>query len=172
MKGYAEIICMGGAFRVYGNTTTVAEFNIYVDPHAAQLVLDSGIPVLFVPLDVTEQVCLDMGHITRSIHPLGTRVSEFICDLTEGYIRYHMDTEGFPGCYLHYPLAVGVAIDRSLCGVRDGFVQVEVLGSVTSGMTVCDFRPRPVPANPANARICMEVDPNRFLDLFLSRVAM
>jgi purine nucleosidase/pyrimidine-specific ribonucleoside hydrolase len=170
MVGYKEIVCMGGAFRVYGNTTPAAEFNIFVDPHAAQVVLDSGIPITFVPLDVTEQVCLEMEHITREIQPLGTKLSRFVSDLTAGYIEYHMTAEGFPGCYLHDPLAVGVAIDPSLCGMQEGFVQVETTGALTMGMTVCDLRPHPLTSEPPNARICTEVDVNRFLSFFLTRL--
>ncbi|MHB1000383.1 MAG: nucleoside hydrolase [Armatimonadota bacterium] len=164
------IICMGGAFRTYGNTTPVAEFNIYVDPHAAQVVLDSGIPVIIVPLDVTEQVCLEMNHIVRDIRPMGTRLSDFICDLTDGYIKYHMENEGFPGCYLHDPLVIGMVIDPSFCGMQEGFVQVETTGTITTGMTVCDLRPNPITTQPSNARICTEVDANRFFKLFLQRI--
>ena len=170
MKGFREIICMGGAFRVYGNTTTIAEFNIFVDPHAAQVVVNSGIPVTFVPLDVTEQVCFEMGHIVREIHPLGTKLSRFITDLTRGYIDYHMQTEGFPGCYLHDPLAVGLAIDPSFCGMQEAFVQIETESSITMGMTVADLRPNPLTTEPPNARICTEVDVTRFFRFFLDRI--
>lgn len=162
MKGYREVICMGGAFQVNGNTTPVAEFNIFVDPHAAQVVLDSGIPMTFVPLDVTEQVCLEMGHVTREIHPLGTRLSQFIADVTRGIVDYHMRTEGFPGCYLHDPLAVGIAIDPSFCGTREAFVQVVTEGT-DAGKTVAR------PTLP-NARVCTEVDAARFVRFFLDRV--
>ena len=170
MRGFKEIICMGGAFRVYGNTTTVAEFNIYVDPLAAQIVVDSGISVTFVPLDVTEQVCLEMGYIVREIHPLGTKLSQFISDLTHGYVQYHMETEGFPGCYLHDPLAIGLAIDHTFCGVQEGFVQVETASPLTEGMTVCDLRPNRLTPQPPNAHICTEVDANRFFRFFLDRI--
>jgi len=170
MTGFKEVICMGGAFRAYGNTTPVAEFNIFVDPHAAQVVLDSGIPLTFVPLDVTEQVCLEMGHIVKEIRPLGTKLSRFVSDVTCGYVRYHMRTESFPGCYLHDPLAVGVAIDPTFCGVQEGFVQIETAAGITTGMTVCDLRPRPLTSEPPNARICTTVEANRFFGFFLDRL--
>ncbi len=144
MGKYKQIFVMGGAFRAYGNTTTVSEFNIFVDPHSAQVVVESGIPLVFVPLDVTEQVCLEMGHIAQEVEPLGTRLSEFLVDLTQGYIEYHMETEGFSGCYLHDPLAVGVALDESFARMQEGHVEVETEGRVTAGMTVCDLRPNPV----------------------------
>lgn len=166
MKQYKEIICMGGAFRVPGNTTAVAEFNIYVDPHAAQVLLESGIPLTFVPLDVTELVCLEMTQVVREIEPLGTRLSRFIADVTRRYIEYHMATEGKPGCYLHDPLAVAHAVDPTLCGVREAFVQIEVAGGVSLGMTVADLRQ----SKPPNARVCLEVDSPRFLRMFLDRL--
>ena len=141
-----------------------------MDPHAAQVVVESGIPLIFVPLDVTEQVCLDMGQVVREIHPLGTRLSQFLSDLTRRYVEYHLATEGFPGCYMHDPLAVGVAIDESLVGMQEGHVEIETEGVAATGMTVCDFRPNPVIPKPPNARICLEVDANRFLRFFLDRI--
>ncbi len=170
MRRYERIIIMGGAFRTYGNTTATSEFNIYVDPHAAQVVVESGIPLIFVPLDVTEQVCLEMGHVVREVRPLGTRLSQFLADLTRGYIEYHMETEGFPGCYLHDPLAIGVAIDESFVGMQEGHVEIETEGTATLGMTVSDLRPNPVIHKPPNARICTEVDVNRFFRFFLDRI--
>jgi inosine-uridine nucleoside N-ribohydrolase len=170
MQGYTEIICMGGAFEVNGNTTPVAEFNIYVDPQAAQVVVESGIPVTFVPLDVTEQVCLLMDHLVKRIEPLNTRLSGFITDLTRGYIHYHMETEGFVGCYLHDPLAVGIAIDPTFCIMRPAFVQVEIESPLTMGMTVSDLRPRPLTAYPPNAQVCTRVDAARFIEHFLHRI--
>lgn len=159
MNGYKEIICMGGAFEVPGNTTPVAEFNIFVDPRAAQIVLESGIPMTFVPLDVTERVCLEMGHVIQEIHPRGTKLSRFLTDVTRGVMGYHLETVGFHGCYLHDPLAVGLAIDPSFCEIKEAYVRIE-----TEGRTVADFHQTP------NARVCMEVDAPRFLRFFLDRV--
>ena len=170
MRKYAQIVIMGGAFRVYGNTTVTSEFNIYVDPHAAQVVAESGIPLIFVPLDVTEQVCLEMGHIVREVHPLGTRLSQFLTDVTRGYIEFHIATQGFSGCYLHDPVAIGVAIDESFARMQEGHVEIETQGVLTMGMTVCDLRPNPVIPKPPNARICIEVDADRFFRFFLDRI--
>ena len=170
MKGYSEIICMGGAFEVKGNTTPVAEFNIFVDPDAAQVVLDSGIPMTFVPLDVTEQVCLEMGHVTREIRPLGTKLSRFVADVTQGILDYHMRAAGFSGCYLHDPLAVGVAMDPTFCGIKEAFVQIETRPGITVGMTSADFPPDPLATQPPNAQVCMEVDSARFIRFFLERM--
>jgi purine nucleosidase len=162
MEKLSEIICMGGAFRTYGNTTTVSEFNVYVDPHAAAVVADSGIPLTFVPLDITEQV-----RMHRAAVPTG-----FIAELTQGYLDYHRETEGLEACYLHDPVAVGYAIDKTICKTREGFVQVEINPGVTLGMTVCDLRDRPVIPHSPNARICTHVDHERFLRLFLSRISI
>ena len=164
MKGYSEIICMGGAFEVRGNTTPVAEFNIFVDPDAAQVVLDSGIPMTFVPLDVTERVCLEMGHVVQEIHPLGTKLSRFIADVTHAILEYHAVSAGFSGCYLHDPLAVGVAIDPTFCAIKEAFVQVETVPCITLGMTTMDLE------EPPNARVCTGVDSARFVRFFLDRV--
>jgi len=170
MRSLKEIICMAGAFRTYGNTTPVAEFNAYVDPEALEIVLDSGIPVTFVPLDVTERVCLTEDCVAREISPLGTKLSEFVVDLVQGYMKYHKETTGVPGCFLHDPLAVGVSIDESVVELVEGYVQVETAGKITRGMTVCDLRSVPCVKRAPNARICTEVDSERFLRLFLSRI--
>ena len=110
MRRLREILIMGGAFRVYGNTTPVAEFNIFVDPHAAQIVLDCGVPVTLVPLDVTHQVCLMQSEV-NAIEVEG-RLARFVRDVTREYTEYHIEQDGFAGCYLHDPITVALAMTR------------------------------------------------------------
>jgi purine nucleosidase/pyrimidine-specific ribonucleoside hydrolase len=170
MKGVSEIIVMGGAVRAYGNTTTVAEFNIFVDPDAAQVVLGSGIPVILVPLDVTEQVCLMMEHI-NFMRESDTNITRFVADLVKSYMEYHASTEGLHGCYLHDPLAVGIAVNPNFCKMQECYVRVETGGNITTGMTVCDLRPNPLTSHPPNARVCTEVDSAGFMKFFTQRVS-
>jgi pyrimidine-specific ribonucleoside hydrolase len=165
-----EIIIMGGAFKVPGNATAVAEANIFVDPHAADVVVNSGLPITLVGLDVTHQVRLQESHIEREIEPLNSRLSQFICDITGIYMDFHRKYYGIAGFYMHDPLAVGVAIDPSLVETEEFYVQVETQGKVTSGMTVADLRPMRQHKSRPNARVCTSVDAEGFLTLFLDTI--
>jgi purine nucleosidase len=169
MKKAREIIIMGGAFAVPGNTGPVAEFNMYVDPEAAERVFHSGIPITLIPLDVTEQVVLQRPDVLRLAHKGSNRIGLFIDRMTKTYMKYHKTTEGFSGGYLHDPLAVGVAADRRFVRSRDVHVEVETHGEITRGMTVAELRPRNNQRQP-NARMAFEVKHNEFVRFFKSRV--
>jgi inosine-uridine nucleoside N-ribohydrolase len=78
----AEVVIMGGAVTVPGNVTPVAEFNIYVDPEAAQVVFASGLPITLIGLDVTERVRLTSEIIDQSVRPAGSPLSQFVMDCT------------------------------------------------------------------------------------------
>lgn len=167
MRNIKEIIIMGGAFTVPGNASPVAEFNIFFDPHAAEVVVNSGLPIKFVGLDITRQAQLLRSHIDQEIEPLNTQLSRFVCDVTDFYMDFHAKYYGFEGCYLHDPLAVGIAIEPSLAESKDVYVQVETHGKITSGMTVADLRPIKRHRRDPNARICTSAKIDRFLTLFL-----
>ena len=170
MRKVKEIIVMGGAFNVPGNVTAVAEFNIFMDPFAADVVVNSGLPITFVGLDVTHQVRLQEFHVRREIAPLNTQLAQFICDITSIYMDSHGEKDGIAGCYLHDPLAVGVAIDPSLVETEDLHVQVETQGRITMGMTVADLRPVRRRDSIPNVRVCTDVDADRFMTLFLDTI--
>jgi purine nucleosidase len=169
MKKTREIVIMGGAFEVAGNTGPVAEFNMYVDPEAADRVLRSGIPITLIPLDVTQQVVLRRPDVVRLAHKGSNQIGRFIERMTKKYMQYHKTTEGFSGGYLHDPLAVGVAVDRRFVRCRDVHVEVETHGELTRGMTVAELRPRNNQRQP-NARMAFEVKHNEFVRFFKSRV--
>jgi pyrimidine-specific ribonucleoside hydrolase len=166
MRRVRELLVMGGAFRAYGNITTVAEFNIQVDPHAAQLVCDFGLPLTFVPLDVTERVCLMRAEV-EALAERGS-LARFVCDITRHYTDFHTWHDGFFGCYLHDPITVALAIDPTLLECVESLVQVETVGDITLGQTVADLRPGK--STRANARVCTGIDTERFLALFRERV--
>ena len=165
MRSLKEIIIMGGAFNVPGNVTPVAEFNIFSDPHAADVVVNSGLPITFVGLDVSQQVIMQPQFIQQEIVPLNTRLSEFICHITRFYMDFHREHDGIVGCYLHDPLAVGVAIDPGIVETENLYIQVETQGEVTQGMTVADLRPIRRRDGKPNASVCTHVDADKFLSL-------
>jgi purine nucleosidase/pyrimidine-specific ribonucleoside hydrolase len=167
MRRLREIILMGGAVLVPGNIPPgAAEFNIWADPHAAEVVLDFGLPVTMVGLDVTRQVGLTRAMAARELEARTGRIPRFVYDAVRRYMDSYLERQGYDGCYLHDPLAVGVAIDPSYVWTREMRVYVETEGKVTRGMTLPSRHPT-VRREPSNVRVCVEVDHERFLSDFL-----
>lgn len=171
MAQVKDIFVMGGAVAVPGNVTAVAEFNMHVDPHAARTVMESGLPITLVPLDVTTQVQLPQYLIETAIVQRGGAMGQFVRDFTSRGVELARELGREAAITLHDPLAVGVAIDPSLVTLREYHVSVEVSGQETLGMTVADRRTLlSARKAPANCRVAMEVDAARFLDLFVERI--
>ena len=169
MRKVREIMLMGGVFEVYGNVTTKAEFNIFVDPHAAQVVLNFGVPVTMTPLDVTHQAVLTGERLNAEIGQRNTQLTQFLQDSTQACMAYHQQYSGLHGFYLHDPLAAGFLTRPDLFETVDASVQVETAGDLTRGMTVADLRSeRPGPA--PNARVCVGADSEAFLRHFFDRI--
>jgi purine nucleosidase/pyrimidine-specific ribonucleoside hydrolase len=191
LRQVGRIVSMGGAFHVPGNTGPVAEFNYFVDPEAAHILLQSGLPITVVPLDVTQQLVLMRKEVEYRAKRRASALASAILLFTRPYMRYHKKAEGFDGAYLHDPIAVAAAIDRRLIQTRGVHVDVETSGSYTRGMTVADFRAR-VPFKPKaylrprrmslwlkppaekkpSVDIAVKIDRERFLKLFHERLWM
>ncbi len=86
-KAVKELVIMGGAILEHGNSTPQAEFNIYVDPHAAHIVFHSGIPITLIPLDVTHKCLLLQPHVDR-LMKIPSPISRFIRDAIDVYLKY------------------------------------------------------------------------------------
>jgi purine nucleosidase/pyrimidine-specific ribonucleoside hydrolase len=171
MRQLVRVVMMGGAVAVPGNITPAAEFNIFVDPEAAQAVFTSGLPLSLVGLDVTERVRLTAELIEERVRPLRTPLSQFIVDCTGKAIGFSRSVERPVGMAMHDPLAVGAVIDPSLVRSVPLPVQVETRGEWTAGMTLADRRPlRADLKAPANVHVALDVEATRFLDLFLARL--
>ena len=164
-----QVVCMGGAVLVPGNTSPTAEFNIATDPEAARIVFASGLPLTLIPLDVTERVRLSEEALRTWVEPLADPPAQFLLDCTAQVIAFSGKFEGFPGIILHDPLTVGVVIDRSLVKTQPLYVQVETRGEITAGMTVADRRPFRAEGRP-NVEVALEVEADRFLTLFMERL--
>lgn len=165
------VICMGGAVTVPGNVTPAAEFNILADPHAAQLVFNSGLPVQLIPLDITTRVVLTRDDIDRLSVDTSDPVLRFLGDSTGHALNFAEQVEGIATFPLHDPLAVAVACDPSLAKCTPLHVEVETEGRATKGMTVADrraiqdhYKLRP------NVQVGLSVDSDRFLRLFQERL--
>jgi inosine-uridine nucleoside N-ribohydrolase len=171
VRQLAGVVIMGGAVTVPGNVTPVAEFNISVDPEAAQLVFSSGLPITLIGLDVTERVRLTAEIIDQHVYPIGSPLSRFIVDCTAQTIQFSTRVERPPGMAMHDPLAVGALIDPALVHTEPLSVQVETKGEFTTGMLVADRRTlRFEQKAPANVNVALEVDAARFLEMFLTRL--
>ncbi len=131
-----RILLMGGAARG-GNVTPAAEFNILADPHAAQLVFRSGIPIVMCGLDVTEKAYLTRGE-TEALGAGETPVRRFFRDCTAKLLRWHEEL-GDPGLTLHDVCPVLYLTHPELFRGEEAGVYVETRGTVSNGKTVTDL---------------------------------
>ena len=162
-----EFVSMGGAFRIHGNCSPVAEFNYWVDPHAADYTY-KHLPkkIHMVGLDVTRKIVLT-PNIIEFINRLEKEKSKFITEITRFYIDFHWQQEGIIGCVINDPLAVAYFIDRNLCKGFDSYVEV-VHDGVAIGQSIVDsFN---FYKNEANAHVLTETDEKAFMKMFLKRI--
>ncbi|MDA4114254.1 MAG: nucleoside hydrolase [Thaumarchaeota archaeon] len=161
MGGVRELVMMGGAIHVPGNMDSLSEFNFYVDPDAADYVLqEATVPKVLVPLDVTRKVLLTPADVAG----LGeTRSGRLIRSIVPKYHSGYIGT-GLPGGPLHDPLAMGFCIEQDFLDLRPLFVRVETTGVYTRG--ACVPEERPWVQRPPNVEVALGVDSERFLDYF------
>jgi purine nucleosidase len=161
-----ELVIMGGAILEYGNMTPLAEFNIYVDPHAAHIVLHSGIPITLIPLDVTHKCLLKQVHVDR-LMKIKSPISRFIRDAMEVYLEASFAL-GYEGSSLHDPLTLATIIAPELLTIKEYYVDVDISGGVSMGKTFADIMN--VTKKPANVKVAMNVRGEDFVELFLQRM--
>ena len=137
-KNIQQIVFMGGVGMSLGNVTPAAEFNIYVDPHAADIVLHSGIPLIMLGLDVTHKVMVN-DEIIANIKKNGNKSSYFFADLMNFYSKFHRKLYEIEESPLHDPCVIAYLIDPSLFKGRFVNVEVEKESTLTRGKTVVDW---------------------------------
>jgi len=164
----AEIVLMGGAYFEVGNITPAAEFNIYVDPEAADLVFRAGVPLVVMPLDVTHKALTSRDWI-ETMRGLGTRVGQAVASWTDFFERYDTAKYGSLGAPLHDPCVIAYLIRPDLFSGRHIHVAIEVEGRHTLGMTVADWW-RVTDGTP-NAMFMNQVDRDAFFALLTERIA-
>ena len=163
-----QIVTMGGGFFVGGNTTPVAEFNVYVDPHAAAVMYRSGIPIVTMPLDVTHKALMSPEWI-ESMRAIGGDIGEKTAAMLSFYGRYDIARYGTRGGPLHDPATIAYLLEPELYEGKDVFVEVETHSELTMGMTVVDYWDR-FEREP-NCRWISEVDSDGFFELVRRRLA-
>src|ERR1051325_735208 len=166
-KALKELIIMGGAIRYEGNTTALAEFNTYVDPHAAHIVYHAGIPTTLVPLDVTYQCILKPDDVNRLLKT-DSPITKFIADATRFYMEFHDEYQKIEGCVINDPLALALTFAPELCAYQELHVDVDISGGVSMGKTFADFYN--YGKKPINMRVALGVQARDFIDLFVERV--
>ena len=163
-----ELVVMGGACFELGNVTPAAEFNIHVDPHAAAIVLDSGIPITMIPLDVTHQV-LTTPRRLAAVRALGNRCGSAVAALLVSFEKKRRASFGSRGKALHDPCVIAHLLRPALFGGREVNVAIETQSPLTLGMTVVDWWG--VTGRKANVRLMNTVNASGFYDLLTERLA-
>ncbi|RSM23569.1 pyrimidine-specific ribonucleoside hydrolase RihA [Aeromonas salmonicida] len=163
----ARIVLMGGAAGA-GNWTPAAEFNIYVDPEAADMVFKSGIPITMCGLDVTHEAQVMDEDIAR-VRAIANPVARCVAGLLDFFMIYHRDPKwGFAGAPLHDPCTIAWLLAPALFHGVECRVDIETRGLHTVGMTVVDRYQ--LTGKPANALVLLGLDRPGFIDLLVERL--
>jgi len=168
VKGIREIVSMGGAMREGGNRSPSAEFNILVDPHAADIVYNCGKPVTAMGLDVTHQVLSTRERVAR-IRDVGNDVAEATAEMLGFFHRYDTKKYGSEGAPLHDPCTVAWLLRPDLFATKQCNISVEKESELTLGHTAVDFWH--VTDRPPNVDWTYDVDADGFYDLLVERLA-
>ncbi|WP_378080426.1 pyrimidine-specific ribonucleoside hydrolase RihA [Aeromonas bestiarum] len=163
----ARIVLMGGAAGA-GNWTPAAEFNIYVDPEAADMVFKSGIPITMCGLDVTHEAQVMDEDIAR-VRAIANPVAQCVAGLLDFFMIYHRDPKwGFAGAPLHDPCTIAWLLAPELFHGVECRVDIETGGAHTTGMTVVDRYG--LTGKAANALVLLGLDRAGFIDLLVERL--
>ena len=163
-----EVVLMGGAYFEVGNVTPAAEFNIYVDPEAADIVFNSGVPLTVLPLDVTHKALVTHARV-EAFGAIGNRVGEVVASWTHFFERFDIAKYGSAGAPLHDPTVIAYLLQPDLFTGRHINVQIETQSELTLGMTVADWWG--VTDRAPNAQFMGTINADGFFDLLTRRLA-
>ena len=161
-----EVVLMGGGYHV-GNWSPVAEFNIKVDPEAAHIVFNEKWPIVMVGLDLTHQA-LATDEVAERIAAVPGSVSQFTLGLFTFFRKAYQDAQGFDFPPVHDPCTLAYLIDPKIVETVKVPVDVELNGSLTTGMTVADFR-APAPED-CHTKVATRLDAPRFWGLVVDAI--
>ena len=159
---------MGGAYFEVGNITPTAEFNIFVDPEAAEIVLKSGAKITMMPLDVTHKALVTRAR-NEAFRALGTPVGKAVAEMTDFFERFDREKYGSDGAPLHDPTVIAWLLAPRLFTGRFINVEVETQSKLTLGMTVADWWR--VTDRAPNAMFIGDLDAERFFSILTERLA-
>lgn len=162
-----RIVLMGGAMREGGNITPSAEFNMRVDPHAAQAVFSSGIPIVALGLDVTHRLLATRQRLA-SIAQLGNPIANATCDMLAFSERFDMAKHGTEGAPLHDPVTMAFLVRPDLFETRQVSIQIETASPLTIGHSAVDYWG--VTSNERNVQWATSIDADGFFGLLTERL--
>jgi len=162
-----DVVSMSGAIHFPGNASPSAEYNVFCDPHAYDLMLKSGFDLTIVPLDVTYKCLFQPRHVA-ALSGARPELVRFIDDSTRFYMEFHDEYQKIDGCAINDPLAAALLVKPDLVEYRDYYVTVELTGHHTFAKTTADHFH--ATGHAPNAKVAMEVDVDGFMDFFISRV--
>jgi inosine-uridine nucleoside N-ribohydrolase len=181
-----SFVLMGGALNG-GNITPAAEFNFYVDPEAARIVFDSGVPITMVGLDVTNKVLLRESQV-RTLEAAQNPVSQAAGKIMRATLGRIYKTNDETVVAMHDPLTIASLIDPTVVTLRDYYVQIETSGEITAGQSVGYSHgpvrrsppmdtgtangPIPVEEFKPNCKVAVGVDPDKFFRLLIPRLTL
>jgi purine nucleosidase len=163
-----QIVAMGGGFFEGGNVTVAAEFNIYVDPHAARVVFDSTVPITLIPLDCTHQALTTKARVEK-FRVMKNKTGPATAQLLDFFERFDEQKYGTDGGPLHDPCVMAWLLQPNLFTSRHVNVAIECESELTMGMTVVDWWG--VSGRAANATVCRAINADGFFDLLTERLA-
>jgi len=163
-----EIVAMAGAYFEVGNITPSAEFNVYVDPEAARIVLESGIPITLLPLDVTHRMLSTPARL-QAMRTLGNRCGAATAGMLSFSQSFDLEKYGWDGAPLHGPCVPAYMLRPDIFVGRRINVSVETAGEFTRGMTVADWWC--ITDRPKNAFYVRDGDPETYYELLLECLA-
>lgn len=163
-----EIVLMGGGYFAGGNTTPAAEFNIYVDPHAAHVVFSSGVKLTKAPLDVTHKALMNRKFIT-DLRDLGTPVGTASAQMLDFYERFDMERYGEDGGPLHDPCVIAFLLKPDLFEGKQCAVAIDIQSELSMGATLVDWWGQT--GKPKNCFVLNTVDAEGFFALLLERLS-
>ena len=169
MNNIKEIVLMGGAAMTLGNITPSAEFNIYVDPHAANIVFNSGIKIVMMGLDVTHKILVNDENI-KDITSIGNKSSKLYKDLIDFYSIFHKEKYKTSSSPLHDPCVIGYILDPKLFAGRYTNVIVEENSELTLGKTIVDWLE--VTKRPKNCYVITDANARGFFSLLKKKISL
>lgn len=171
VQKFRAVVAMGGAIGVPGNVSPVAEFNMYVDPHAAHRVFRASLPLTLVPLDVTTRVGVTRAGLGAWVDASPDPIGRLVADMTSKAFDFAEEVEGHGLLYFHDPVAILSVVDASLMRTEALHVDIEMVGRVSRGATVADRRSRkPEEKADPNMQVAVGIEADRALQVIRSRL--
>ncbi|MFC5473985.1 nucleoside hydrolase [Paraherbaspirillum soli] len=167
-QGIKEVVMMGGAHFNGGNITPAAEFNVFADPHASDVVFKSSLPITVIPLDVTHKMLTSPERIA-GLRNIGNKAGKTAADILDAYVAHDIKQYGLPGGPVHDATTIGYLLRPEMFKGRMVNVEVDTREGPTFGATVVDYYHSS--KRPENARWITDGDTQGFFDLLTAQLA-